>query len=67
VVFQFRQGDASDRVLRVRSGEIENQREVGATSVQLGHVRDNEWLGERGVIEGRSLSATAHAAVEKIK
>ena len=29
--FLFRQGDASDHVLRVRSGEIEILREVGAT------------------------------------
>jgi CRP/FNR family transcriptional regulator, cyclic AMP receptor protein len=60
----FRQGDASDRVLRVRSGEIEVLREVGATSVLLGHVRDGEWLGEIGVIEGRSRSATARAAAD---
>ena len=62
--FLFRQGDASDRVLRVRSGEIEILREVGATSVLLGHVRDGEWLGEMGVIEGRSRSATARAATD---
>jgi CRP/FNR family cyclic AMP-dependent transcriptional regulator len=60
----LRQGDASDRVLRVRSGEIEVLREVGATSVLLGHVRDGEWLGEMGVIEGRSRSATARAAAD---
>ena len=58
----FRQGDASDRVLRVRSGDIEVLREVGAASVLLGHVRDGEWLGEMGVIEGRSRNATARAA-----
>ena len=62
--FLFRQGDASDRVLRVRSGEIEILREVGATSVVLGHVRDGEWLGEMGVIEGRSRSATARAVTD---
>ena len=60
----LRQGDASDRVLRVRSGEIEVLREVGATSVLLGHVRDGEWLGEMGVIEGRSRSATARATAD---
>jgi len=46
-------------VLLVRSGEIEILREVGATSVVLGHVRDGEWLGEMGVIEGRNRSAAA--------
>ena len=62
--FMFRQGDASDRVLRVRSGEIEILREVGATTVLLGHVRDDEWLGEMGVIEGRSRSSTARAVTD---
>ena len=62
--FLFRQGEASDRVLQVRSGEIEILREVGATSVVLGHVRDGEWLGEMGVIEGRSRSATARAVTD---
>ena len=51
-------------MLRVRSGEIEVLREVGATSVLLGHVRDGEWLGEMGVIEGRSRSATARATAD---
>ncbi|MGO8915508.1 MAG: cyclic nucleotide-binding domain-containing protein [Stellaceae bacterium] len=60
----FRQGDASDRVLRVRRGEIEVLREVGAASVLLGHVRDGEWLGEMGVIECRSRSATARAVAD---
>lgn len=60
----FRQGDASDRVLRVRSGEIEVLRMVGGASVLLGHVREGEWLGEMGVVENRSRSATARAAAD---
>jgi CRP/FNR family cyclic AMP-dependent transcriptional regulator len=60
----FHQGDASDCVLRVRQGEIEILREVGATSVLLGRVRDGEWLGEMGVIENRPRSATARAAAD---
>ena len=43
----LRRGDASDRVLRVRSGEIEVLREVGATSVLLGHVRDGLVAAQR--------------------
>jgi CRP/FNR family transcriptional regulator, cyclic AMP receptor protein len=60
----FRQGDESECVLRVRRGEIEVLREVGATSVLLGHVRDGEWIGEMGVLEGRSRSATARAITD---
>jgi CRP-like cAMP-binding protein len=58
----FREGDASDRVLRVTSGEIEVLREVGEASIVLGNVRQGEWLGEMGVIENRNRSATARAA-----
>ena len=58
----FRQGDASDHVMRISNGEIEILREVGDTSVLLGHVREGEWLGEMGVIENRGRSATARAA-----
>ena len=60
----LQQGDASDRVLRVTRGEIEVMREVGGDVVLLGHVRGGEWLGEMGVIEGRSRSATARAAAD---
>jgi CRP/FNR family transcriptional regulator, cyclic AMP receptor protein len=60
----FRQGDSSDRVLRIRAGEIAVMREVGGTSIPLGQVRDGEWLGEMGVIENRSRSAAAHAATD---
>ena len=48
----FRQGDDSDHVLRVRSGELEVIRENDRASFTLGHVREDEWLGEMGVIEG---------------
>ncbi|HWD38010.1 MAG TPA: cyclic nucleotide-binding domain-containing protein [Fimbriimonas sp.] len=57
----FRQGDDSDRVLRIHSGELEVIRENGNVSVVLGHVREGEWLGEMGVIEERPRSATARA------
>ena len=57
----FRQGDPSDRVLRIVSGEVEIVREVGAMPFLLGHAREGEWLGEMGVIENRPRSATARA------
>jgi len=60
----FRQGDPSDNVLRVRTGEIEVLREVGSAFVLLGHAREGEWLGEMGVIEHRSRSATARATAD---
>jgi CRP/FNR family cyclic AMP-dependent transcriptional regulator len=60
----FRQGDASDRVLHVRLGDIEVLREVGAANLLLGHVRGGEWLGEMGVMESRKRSATARAATD---
>jgi CRP/FNR family cyclic AMP-dependent transcriptional regulator len=62
--FLFRQGEASVRVFWLRSGEIEVLREVGSSSVLLGHVRPGEWCGEMGVIEGRNRSATALASVD---
>jgi CRP-like cAMP-binding protein len=58
----LRQGDPSDCVLRVRSGEVQVLREVGDASIVLGQVRSGEWLGEMGVIEHRTRSATARAA-----
>ena len=60
----FREGDASDRVMRVRAGEIEILRQTGGTSVLLGHVREGEWLGEMAVLENRSHSATARATAD---
>lgn len=57
----FRRGDASDCVFWVRHGEIEVLRENGDNAILIGHVRGGEWLGEMGVIEGRSRSATARA------
>ena len=58
----LRQGDASDHVLRIRSGRIDVLRDVGAASIVLGQAGEGEWLGEMGVIENRTRSATARAA-----
>ena len=60
----FHQGDASDHVFLVRTGEIEVLRDFGAHSIVLGHVRDGEWLGEMAVIENRNHSATARGTVD---
>ncbi len=58
----LRQGDASDYVLWVRSGKFDVLREVDAASIVLGQAGEGEWLGEMGVIENRSRSATVRAA-----
>jgi CRP-like cAMP-binding protein len=60
----FRQGDASNCVLRVESGKVEILREVGDIAVVLGEVQAGEWLGEMGVLENRSRSATARAMTD---
>ena len=60
----FRQGDDSDPVLRVRSGELEVIRESGRASFTLGHVLEGEWLGEMGVIERLPRSATVRAIAD---
>ena len=60
----FWQGDDSDHVLRVLSGELEVIRENEGASFTLGHVRVGEWLGEMGVIEGLPRSATVRAIAD---
>jgi hypothetical protein len=57
----FRQGDVSDHVVLIRSGTAEVIREVGANSIRLGTAKEGEFLGEMGVLEGRSRSATVIA------
>jgi CRP/FNR family transcriptional regulator, cyclic AMP receptor protein len=57
----LRQGDASDYVLRIKSGWVEILREVGDTTIVLGTVVAGQFVGEMGVIEKRVRSATARA------
>src|SRR5262245_9061981 len=58
----FRQGDASDHVLRIRSGSVEILREIGDVTIVLGTVAADQFVGEMGVIEKRPRSATARAS-----
>src|SRR5678815_5656592 len=60
----FHQGDASDRVMLVKTGEVEVMREVEGATVLLGHVHEGEWLGEISVIENRNRGATARAVTD---
>jgi CRP-like cAMP-binding protein len=55
----FQEGDQSDRVLQVISGEVEILREVDGASIVLGHVRPGEWLGEMGVPPRNFLTGSA--------
>lgn len=58
----FREGDPSDFVCRIISGEVEVIRELGDKTVVIGVVRAGDFVGEMGVIEGRNRSATARAS-----
>jgi CRP-like cAMP-binding protein len=58
----FRQGDPSDVAIQILSGSVDVLREVGDDAVVLGTVRAGEFVGEMGVLEGRTRSATVRAA-----
>ena len=58
----FRQGDPSDHVVLVRSGQADVLREVGEDLILLGTAKEGEFLGEMGVLDERPRSATVRAA-----
>jgi CRP/FNR family transcriptional regulator, cyclic AMP receptor protein len=58
----FRQGDPSDHVVLLRSGQADVLREVGEDLILLGTAKEGEFLGEMGVLDGRPRSATVRAA-----
>jgi CRP/FNR family transcriptional regulator, cyclic AMP receptor protein len=60
----FREGDPSDTVFRVLSGAVEILREIDGKPILLGTVGAGQFLGEMGVVENRSRSATVRAASE---
>jgi hypothetical protein len=60
----FREGDPSDTVFLLISGEVEIIKELRGREVALGRVGAGEYFGEMGVIEGRSRSATVKAVTE---
>jgi CRP-like cAMP-binding protein len=57
----FRQGDPSDFVVLIRSGEVEVLRETSHEPVPLGTVGSGEHVGEMGVLECQPRSATVRA------
>jgi CRP/FNR family transcriptional regulator, cyclic AMP receptor protein len=60
----FREGDPADSVLRLLSGTVDVLRELAGDPVLLGTVGGGQFIGEMGVVENRSRSATARAASE---
>jgi CRP/FNR family transcriptional regulator, cyclic AMP receptor protein len=58
----FRQGDPSDHVVLVRSGQADVLREVGEDLILLGTAKEGEFLGEMGVLDERPRSATVRAS-----
>lgn len=58
----FREGDASDLVGRLLAGEIEVLKHHGSRDTLIGTIREGEYFGEMGVLEGRTRSATLKAA-----
>ena len=56
--FVFKEDDPSHFVCRIISGEVEVIKELEDQTVVLGTVKEGEFVGEMGVIEGRPRSAT---------
>lgn len=57
----FREGEVGDFVCLVASGEVEVIKELGEQRVVLGIVHAGEFVGEMGVLEGHTRSATVRA------
>ena len=57
----FREGEPSDAVLQIVSGEVEVFRDLGPETVTLGRVGPGEFLGEMGVLLDAPHAASARA------
>lgn len=55
------EGEPSDCVYRIVSGEAEVYTEGDGQTIVLGNVKGGEFLGEMGIIEGKPRSASARA------
>ena len=60
----FREGDPPASVFRILSGAVEVLREIDGEPILLGTVCSGQFIGEMGVVENRSRSATVRAAGE---
>ncbi len=57
----FEQGDPSEYVYRIVSGEVEVYAQLDGKQIVLGSAGEGELLGEMGIIEGRERSASVRA------
>ena len=57
----FKEGDPSDFVYKIVSGEVEVFMESGGKPVILGLMRAGEFLGEMGIVDDQPRSASARA------
>lgn len=57
----FREGETSERVGRLLTGELEVLKQHAGQETLIGVIRRGEYFGEMGVLEGRPRSATLRA------
>jgi CRP-like cAMP-binding protein len=57
----FKEGDPSDFVYKIVSGEVEVFMESGGKTVILGLMRAGEFLGEMGIVDDQTRSASVRA------
>ncbi len=57
----FNEGDNSDYVVQIVSGDIEIIKQVDGKAIVLGNAGAGEIVGEMGIFEGRPRNATARA------
>jgi CRP-like cAMP-binding protein len=62
----FRDGDPSDYVYLIKEGEIEISKGEGTKKKVLAVLKEGDFLGEMGVIDGSPRSATASAITETV-
>jgi CRP-like cAMP-binding protein len=62
----FKQGQPSDNVYVIKSGEVEIVKKEGEGEAVLARLREGEYFGEMGLIGGRPRNAGARAATKVI-
>ena len=57
----LREGDPSDVVYKIVSGDVEVFKEQDGQTIVLGVMKEGEFLGEMGVVDDEPRSASARA------